>query len=447
MKRYLSLWMAITGVFLAGVAAVNAVVDPYGVVRLVDKPGFNQIKPAAGAHGAVSKAYQMLRVRPRTLLLGNSRAEVGLDPAHPALSARPVYNAALPGTGTQTSLRYLQHLLAETSAHPQAPPMVVIWGIDFMDFLTDPELQDPVPLPKAEEDRLRKPGTADHARWQQQTRDYLTATLTLSALLDTALTLASQQDVYAAHVDPMGFNPMRDYLPISAAEGYWSLFRQRDYENVKAYMRRPNRIFDASGATSSALNDLRELVRLCRQHGIALHLYTYPYHAHLLEIIRLTGHWSALEDWKRTLAQLLLDEAQSSGRPAFELWDFSTFNTFTTEPVPLQGDRTSRMRWYWEAGHFKSELGNLMLDRMVGESQSSADMGVRLSPANVQAHIEEQRALGAQYRVANPGDVQAVESLLAQLRNRSVGESRGPETAPTWRPLAARSGARHAQIQ
>jgi hypothetical protein len=26
------------------------------------------------------------------------------------------------------------------------------------------------------------------------------------------------------------------------------------------------------------------------------------------------------------------------------------------------------MRWYWEAGHFKSELGGLMLEQMLGQA-------------------------------------------------------------------------------
>ena len=98
LNRYLSIWFAATAMLVCAVAAINLVVDPYGLFRLVDRPGFNSIKPTAAGHGAMSKAYQLLRVQPKALILGNSRAEVGLDPNHPGwpTEARPVYNDALP---------------------------------------------------------------------------------------------------------------------------------------------------------------------------------------------------------------------------------------------------------------------------------------------------------------------------------------------------------------
>lgn len=447
MTRYLIVWIGATCALLLGVAAINSVVDPYGMVRLVDQPGFNHIKPAAGAHGAVSKAYQVLRVQPRTLILGNSRAEVGLDPAHPAWQARPVYNAALPGTGTHTSLRYLQHLLASSSGDPAIRPQVVLWGIDFMDFLTDPDAPRPAQLTVSEDLRLRLPADADSVQWRQRTRDYLASALTLTALLDSAHTVARQDDVYAAHLSPLGFNPMRDYLQISATEGYWNVFRQRDHENVKAYLQRPRSIFDSSGASSPALDDLRELVRLCRAHGIALQLFTYPYHAHLLEIIRLTGHGPALEIWKRTVAQLLHDEAQASASPAFALWDFSTYNTFSTERVPAQGDRASGMQWYWEAGHFKSALGGLMLDRMQGQSRAPAELGVLMTVANAPSHMELYRELGEQYRAANSAEVQVLADLVAQVRRQRAKEPGGVHPVPVVQVTTGVKGAGHAQIQ
>jgi len=110
MTRYLYQWFLATALILIVVAAINLVVDPYGIFRLIDAPGFNSVKPAAPSRGPMVKAYQVQRVQPKTLILGNSRAELGLDPNHPAWpqTARPVFNAALPGTGTDTSLRFLR---------------------------------------------------------------------------------------------------------------------------------------------------------------------------------------------------------------------------------------------------------------------------------------------------------------------------------------------------
>ena len=187
MNRYLTQWFLATALILLVVAAINVVVDPYGIFRLVDRPGLNSVKPTAASRGPMAKAYQVLRVQPKTLILGNSRAEVGLDPNHPAWpqTARPVYNAALPGTGTATSLRYLQHVLAATAGNPTAQPTLVLWGVDFMDFLTDPAQPTPPRNAHAgdsENRRLMQASAIDRLR--QQVRDYADSTLTLS-IIDT----------------------------------------------------------------------------------------------------------------------------------------------------------------------------------------------------------------------------------------------------------------------
>ncbi|MGX2039839.1 hypothetical protein ACWJKU_06850 [Methylocaldum sp. MU1018] len=422
MKRYLHFWLILTGALLLAVAACNLVADPYGLFRVVDEPGFNSLKPSAGAHGAMVKAYQVLRVRPRGLILGNSRAEVGFDPEYAAWPAesRPVFNLALPGTGTQTTLRFLRHVLAHENGDSKAIPEVVVWGIDFMDFLIDAGAPRRAAAESAEGRRLltRSDGSPNPARALQQARDYLEATLTLGAFTDALRTLASQGNSYAEDLTPLGFNPMRDYLKITADEGYRAVFRQRDLENIKAYLRRPTDIFAADGHSSSRLDDLRQVLDLCRQHGIALRLVIYPYHAHLLEIIRITGHWPAFETWKRAIADIVATEARRFGETPISLWDFSGFDELTTEAVPDGNDRRTAMRWYWEAGHFKRELGNLILDRVFATPDAIDGFGTLLRPDNAEAQADLLRAQEADYRHSHPEDVEELESLAEQIKSR-----------------------------
>jgi hypothetical protein len=47
------------------------------------------------------------------------------------------------------------------------------------------------------------------------------------------------------------------------------------------------------------------------------------------------------------------------------LFDFAQESAVSREPVPPPGDRHTQMRWYWEAGHFKSELGDRLVARMM----------------------------------------------------------------------------------
>lgn len=415
MKRYLTLWLATTMALLLVVAAFNVTVDPYGLFRMIDKSGFNSIKPAAATHGAMTKAYQLARVKPKILVLGNSRAELGLDPNHPAWAAQgPVYNAALPGTGVKTSLLFLQHALATAEGNPGEQLKVVVWGIDFLDFLTDAAQPHRVSGPGKDDDRLLGSDNLQSTSWQQQARDYLITTLTLTALFDSVHTLANQTNPYAVDLTPLGFNPMHDYIKISSDEGYWNVFRQKDHANVKALLRRPKDIFDASGHSSQEFEDLKEVMRLCRQHGVKLQLFTYPYHAHLLEIFRITGHWAAFDEWKRSVVKLLADEASAANRSAFEFWDFSGFNSLTSEIIPAKGDRTSRMRYYWEAGHFKKELGDLMLSRMLSQSELPAEFGKLLTHSNVEEQISLIKAQGSEYRKTHSQEIDELAGLMAK---------------------------------
>jgi hypothetical protein len=417
MQHHLKLWLLLVAGLLGLVAGVNFLVDPYGVFRLIDRDGFNRVKPSAGLHGPMTKAYEVLRVKPRSLILGNSRAEVGFDPASSAWpeADRPVFNLALPGTGTDATVHYLQHALE--SGRRDRMPRLVVWGVDFMDFLVDGS-QPRYPVALHPEDlRLLTlhDGSRNPMRWLRQSRDYAESLLTLRAFLDSIATVCQQGDSHAADLDASGFNPMRDYAGHAANEGYQPLFKHRAMENTRAYLRRPKDLFHADGSISAALDDLRQVMRLCRREGIALHLVIYPYHAQLLEIFRLTGHWPAFESWKRALVNVVEDEAAATRQPPYPLWDFSAVNAWTSETIPAQGDRHTEMHWYWEAGHFKRELGDLMLRRILDAEQSHVTgFGERLSSANLRTNLARSGADLAAYRASHPQVTEELTALIEQ---------------------------------
>jgi hypothetical protein len=430
MKRYLLVWVTLTGILLTLVAIFNFVVDPYGLFRVVDKKGLNSIKPAAGSHGQMVKAYQVLRVQPRGLILGNSRMEVGFDPEYSAwpAQARPVFDLALPGTGTSVSLQYLQHVLANAERNPAAKPKIVVWGIDFMDFLVSSNLPDKaepkVHLVGTNENRrlLTNPdGSANPSRVFQQIKDYTESTFTLDAFLDSIQTLASQKNPYSENLTPLGANPMRDYLKIEKDEGYWAVFQQKDLGYIKDDLRRPVAIFDSDGRSSPALDDLRQVIKLCERHGIALRLVIYPYHAHFLEIIRITGHWPAFETWLRTTAQIVGTKSSAQESSNIQLWDFSGFNEITTEPIPAKGDRNTKLHWYWESGHFKSELGDLVQDRIFDRTEKIPGFGVLLGPDNVEERIAILNAQETDYRRSHPEEVAELEQIASEIKSQQQG--------------------------
>ncbi|MEQ1662562.1 MAG: hypothetical protein ABL877_07685 [Thiobacillus sp.] len=399
MARYLGFMGFAVAMLFIVVAGVNWVVDPYGVYR---DYSLDDWKPHAATQGALVKPYQVLRAAPRTLVLGNSRAEVGFDPQDAAwlASEQPVYNLALPGTGVRAARRLLEHTVSRHAIKR------VVLGVDFMDFLVQPSGQ--FLEPELSGRLLLAPdGGLNTYRRLSMLKDGASTLISLDALIHSLDTLRQHQKSGVAHLTSSGFNPMHDYGRMARADGYYALFRQRDVENLQAYQQRPRHLFHAGTATSPPLDDVAAIMQLAKQHGIQIDLVIYPYHAHLLEIFQLSGLWNVFEDWKRAL----VIRVESVGDARVNLWDFSGYHPYATEAVPAPGDRTTAVRWYWEAGHFKAALGHQVLDQL--KTPDSNGFGIKLTPDNLEAQLERQREAGAIYR-ASPSA--ALAELIATSR-------------------------------
>jgi hypothetical protein len=414
-SRYLVLWACLVGAGLCLAALVNLVVDPYGIYDFVVKRGLNEIKPHAEANGIMTKAYQVQRVKPRTLVLGNSRAEDGFNPESRSWppELQPVYNLALPGTGPRTSLRYLEHATAVIT------PATVVLGVDFMDFLVRenavPYRAEGKPLPIERRLLLTESGRPNPDYLRQRVEDFFATVLSLDALIHSINTVNAQYTRYPENLTEHGFNPMRDYEGIAKREGYYAMFRQRDLENARDYLlRRPKNIYAGGKTSSPQLEVFRRIIAVCQEQNAELKVVIYPYHAHLLEIFHEAGLWPVFEEWKRALARIAAEANRSRNVPRIQLWDFSGYNAISAEPVPDPADRTTATRWYWEAGHFKQELGDVMLQRMFSETDRLADavIGVKLTPENVEKEIQRIRQQRAWYRATYGREALMIRELV-----------------------------------
>ena len=137
------------------------------------------------------------------------------------------------------------------------------------------------------------------------------------------------------------------------------------------------------------------------EHHIQLTLYIHPYHADYLDMLGDLRLWESFEDWKRHLVSASRRTSTRFGTD-IKIIDFSGYNEFTTEPVPYPGDTKSEMRWYWEPGHYKSALGEHILERIV---HGRTHFGRVLTEANIEsalAEIREERDRSL-VRPARPG--------------------------------------------
>jgi hypothetical protein len=391
--RYLwaSLWSTVA--LLAAVAAVNLVVDPYGVFRVVDVDGFNMLKSQASERTQLFKHTGVERMRPRALVLGNSRAEIGFDPESPAwpVSALPVFNLALPGAGISAIAGDFSKAL-----HRSDPRLVVV-GLDFLDFRVDP----------SSDDTFQPPPSMPYPLHDMHER--ATALLTMNALVDSLATIRAQHEAYPTGLTDAGFNPKRDYIGVARKEGYFAMFRQRNQENALAYVRGPKSVYQAGGRPAPGFDAVQNIIALARERGITLRFVIYPYHAHTLMLFHLTGLWPAYEDWKRELVRRV-DAAQ--GTMDIELWDFTGFSPYADERVPPPGDTRTELQWYWEAGHFKKSLGDLLLADIFDTHGEGRRWGSRLTEAGIEAHLHQQREARDDYGRSRTDDLNELRGLV-----------------------------------
>lgn len=349
-SRYLG-WCAaaLVSLVLAAVA-LCVVADPYYVFGSPALPGVNVIKPRVYQRAEMAKAHQLGRVRPRTLLIGNSRTEIGLDPASPLWpeAMRPVFNAAVAGGGPGDALLMLERAVGRGGAGRAGSVATVVLGIDFPDFLSVSD--GPPPAPRGDD-------------W----RDLWWATLTIDAVTDSLSTLAGQDAAGGVTMRPDGFNPMRDYAVQARRIGYFPMFSQKLASYRKSFAAKPVVDFDRP-ESDRLMAPLRRLIRTAAGGGRAVVVVLHPYHVTFTDLLAEMGFGESFESWRRAVVRVVEAERQGGAR-AIRLLDFTGDQTFRAEPAPVRGDRSRDMRWYWEPGHYKSALGEHIIAAILGGVQ------------------------------------------------------------------------------
>ena len=84
-QTYLYWYLALLVVILT-TAGFNWIVDPYAIHHDFRIAGFNAAKTERQKHDRMSKAREVARLTPASVILGSSRAAVGLDADHPGWS-------------------------------------------------------------------------------------------------------------------------------------------------------------------------------------------------------------------------------------------------------------------------------------------------------------------------------------------------------------------------
>jgi len=356
-SRYLR-WMfatLIASITLCG--ALNVFIDPLGVFAAPRIPGINSLKPYLDHHQELARWMAAKRLCPSAAIFGNSRAQIGFDPEHPAFhkAGLEAFNHAIPGSSVNLALNQLNWLI-----EAGCTPRVAILGIEFFDFLGATSPVTPLSIPRVE------PAPRLNGLFFAET------VFSLSGLRDSVNTLSLQQAKYPATVSPRGFNPLLNYIREVEQSGHQQLFRQRAEENLKSWKRKAPRVQSETGV-STDYAALESFLSLASKSGIKTYVVIYPYHAEIRLVMERIGLGDVFSEWKESL--LLATQKLSHQGAEIQVFDFSGVSKYSLEAIPAYGDKQTQLKYYWEAGHFKKALGDKMILQILA---GDAGFGVQL---------------------------------------------------------------------
>jgi len=413
-RSYLYIFFCLALIVPGLVATVNVAIDPYGYfgTRLV--PGFNILKPELGLHEKELKVHLLTTLRPDGLILGASTSDVGLDPEHRGWTANTVYNLS----AGQSSISLARHLLLHAMEF-QVPKQVVL-GLDMSMFNPSQQIAEGI-----------NPASLAVLPNGERNRDYLTLNyygyaFSLDMLNSARTTLRANREnpsVIPAEYEPQ-ISSTGQMNPKSFPQNRWKTYRQRFQRMVGRHVNvfwaplDPFRQLD-DFQTDPTFGAYQDILQIACKNNIELQIVLSPMHAYLLEAQEATELTAVWERWK---SAVVLSASSQEGCEPFPVWDFSGYNSITTEIIAQSREETEMPAWYWDPVHYTTEVGDIMLNRVFGiiGADDRYDFGVQLTADNLSAQISLTRQKAVAYRSDRPDEVAVVnQTVLNSLKTEN----------------------------
>ena len=347
----------------------------------------------------------MRDVKPRTVLLGTSRTATGIDPLHPGFAPgdAPVLNLSLGASSIEQIRLLLVH------ANSTSPVRMAVIGLDMESFLDAgrPDF-DPAALngnPETEPERLvrlridvsREALSASLARWIGPAA---------SEPGSGTLELADPQARGVSDAMLQEFDGQRGIIWASEFGNFYSRFRISFRKGTAGHDGTPT----GDARPRWHHSGVARLRSPRRYRAPDVHLScSRP----LPRVVPAGGLVAPIRGLEARAGRRHRYRSRASRRPAFALWDFSGFHALAMESVPRLGDWSTRMRWYRDTSHYSPELGNLILDRVLGRPGSGGSLpDARISGATIDRHLAGIRMGAMEYRLSQPGEVANVSEML-----------------------------------
>lgn len=385
-RSYVTIFAGASALVTCAVGLMNYHVDPY-LIHQWDTPQVRELRPGREKLSAWGKTYALARFRPGIVYVGNSRTELGLPTRTALFAGKEVFNGGLPGASLGDASAMVRHAGAVGRLE------TVIWGIDAPSFYMETGNTD-FDRELVATDRLYLV-----RRWLINVKRALTTDMSMDSIRLLRGTFGR-----SCHSN-LALYGQRDEVCVRQRSEGWRGTSHAIVPRVREYIRGTGPTAEAMAALDNSLADL------CKA-GSQVRLFIHPTHAMTSDALYRAGKWAAMEAWQGQLAALG-QRHRAAGCDA-RIFDFSGFNSITTEAVP-QASGASDMLYFWETSHYRDNVGEMILHRLFGRDDGiPADFGVELTPRTVGGHLAAQRAARDRYHLDHPHESRMVLEVVAE---------------------------------
>lgn len=325
------------------VGTFNWFIDPYANYWSPTIEGIN-LKKTAAVNKVRNVAPYIARVnKPESLILGNSRVQLGIEPSVLESKNDVVYNLGLPGASfTETAKLAIWHL----DNNPNLKSIYI--GLDYRYALNNYDV-NPGPWTNVDLDNVFRSSIKEDS-YDRISRIY-PSLLSLDALNASFTTILTQNSVRNS-IQPDGFNTGGSYLSTISGEGKKNFFKYQ-LEQLKLRFNRPHLTYKGTYG-NRFYAELEYLLNRINTSNVKAYIFINPYHYSYWHIMANTNHFEGFLEFKKDAIEL------ATKYPKTMFADFSLPNEIVFESPLSSGDHVP-LKWFYEPAHYRPELGKQMI--------------------------------------------------------------------------------------
>jgi hypothetical protein len=354
-KKWLKIFVLSSFIGIGFIGLINYVVDPYGLYK-TKYFSFEKIRQSSKIR--LVKAVKIREIKPTSICLGTSRAEYGYDPTHKYFIGKS-YNLAVSGGSMYENMLNFKHALKQGNLQK------VLIVVDYLMFNTKKQMR------------------VDKFETYFENENIYNLLFSIDTLKDSLLTIKGE-DNKTIYLENGQIEHNHHWKNILKTAGHFETMKEMEKNYYQDYS--SNYIYNDTKQKS--FPDFEEIIKLSYENNIELSIIFGPSHIRQWEALNYyLGHEKWLK-WKKDVVLSVNKMAHQQNKEPFRIMDFSVYHNLTTEEVPT--DKDTKMKYHWESSHYKNELGLLVLDRLIGDSEYK-DFGIELNLQNIDNHLKRQK--------------------------------------------------------